>query len=89
MVTEESQNHGLFVDSMVLNQLSIHSLPSLPPIKERVIMTTKTKEKKSITPKWKLNQDDYIALLESIDINAKAINNLIHDVKKVKTRLGI
>ena len=50
-------------------------------------MPTKTKEK----PKnhWRMNQDDYIELLQSIDTNAKAINNLITDVKRIKIRMGI
>ena len=38
---------------------------------------TKEKPKKIAVPKWSMNQDDYIELLESIDTNAKAINNLI------------
>ena len=47
-----------------------------------------TKTKKSPT-KWNLVQDDYLELLKSIDINAKTIATLTHDVKKLKTRLGI
>ena len=50
---------------------------------------TKEKPKKVITPKWSMNQDDYIELLQSIDTNAKAINTLIADVKKVKIRMGL
>jgi len=49
----------------------------------------KEKPKTTTIPKWNMNQDDYIELLKSIDTNAKAINNLIADVKKVKTRLGL
>ena len=49
-------------------------------------MSVKTKKP---TPKWKLDQDDYLELLKSIDINAKTIATLTHDVKKLKTRLGI
>ena len=49
----------------------------------------KEKPKKVATPKWSMNQDDYIELLESIDTNAKAINNLITDVKRIKIRMGI
>jgi len=54
-------------------------------------MPTKTKEKptKETTPKWSMNQDDYIELLESIDTNAQAINTLIKDVKRVKIRMGL
>ena len=54
-------------------------------------MPTKTKEKpkKVTTPKWSMNQDDYIELLQSIDTNAKAINTLIADVKRVKIRMGL
>ena len=50
---------------------------------------TKEKPKKVAVPKWNMNQDDYIELLESIDTNAKAINNLITDVKIIKIRMGI
>ena len=47
---------------------------------------TKTKE----TPKkWKLNQDDYIELLEMVDKNAKAILAFSKDMTRVKSRLGI
>ena len=49
----------------------------------------KEKPKKVAVPKWNMNQDDYIELLESIDTNAKAINNLIADVKRIKTRMGL
>ena len=52
-------------------------------------VTTKEKPKKVATPKWSMKQDDYIALLESIDTNAKAINNLITDIKRIKIRMGI
>ena len=50
---------------------------------------TKEKPKKVVVPKWSMNQDNYIELLESIDTNAKAINNLITDVKRIKIRMGI
>ena len=49
-------------------------------------MPTKTKKPPT---KWNLVQDDYLELLKSIDINAKTIATLTHDVKKLKTRLGI
>ena len=52
-------------------------------------VTTKEKPKKVATPKWSMKQDDYIELLESVDTNAKAINNLITDVKRIKIRMGI
>jgi len=55
-------------------------------------MPIETKEPvkiKKSTAKWKLNQDDYLELLKSIDTNAKTIVTLTHDVKKLKTRLGI
>ena len=52
-------------------------------------VTTKEKPKKVATPKWRMDQDDYIGLLESVDTNAKAINNLITDVKRIKIRMGI
>ena len=57
----------------------------------RLKTPTKTKEKptKVTTPKWSMNQDDYIELLESIDTNAQAINTLIKDVKRVKIRMGL
>ena len=49
----------------------------------------KKKPKKVSTPKWNMNQDDYLELLKSIDTNAKAINNLITDVNRIKIRMGI
>ena len=49
----------------------------------------KEKPKKVATPKWSMNQDDYIELLQSIDNNAKAINTLITDVKRIKIRMGL
>ena len=52
-------------------------------------VTTKEKPEKVATPKWSMKQDDYIELLESVDTNAKAINNLITDVKRIKIRMGI
>ena len=52
-------------------------------------VTTKEKPKKVAVPKWNITQDDYIELLESIDTNAKAINNLITDVKRIKIRMGL
>ena len=57
----------------------------------RLKMPVKTKEKpkKVATPKWSMNQDDYIELLKSIDTNANAINSLITDVKRIKIRMGI
>ena len=50
---------------------------------------TKEKPKKVATPKWSLNQDDYLELLQSVDTNAKAINSLITDIKRIKIRMGI
>ena len=49
----------------------------------------KKKPKKVATPKWSMNQDDYLELLKSVDTNAKAINNLITDVNRIKIRMGI
>ena len=49
----------------------------------------KEKPKKVTTPKWSMNQDDYLELLKSIDTNAKAINTLIADVKRIKIRMGL
>ena len=49
----------------------------------------KEKPKKVATPKWSMNQDDYLELLKSVDANAKAINSLITDVKRIKIRMGI
>ena len=40
----------------------------------------KEKPKKVATPKWSMNQDDYLELLKSIDTNAKTINSLIADI---------
>ena len=57
----------------------------------RLKMPTEVKEKpkKVATPKWSMNQDDYLELLKSIDTNAKAINGLITDVNRIKIRMGI
>ena len=52
-------------------------------------IATKEKPKKVATPKWSMNQDDYLELLKSVDTNAKAINSLITDVKRIKIRMGI
>ena len=52
-------------------------------------VTTKEKPKKVAVPKWSMNQDDYLELLKNVDINAKAINNLTADVKRIKIRMGI
>ena len=52
-------------------------------------MPTKVKEKPKKVVKWNMNQDDYLELLKSIDTNAKAINSLITDVKRIKIRMGI
>jgi len=49
----------------------------------------KSKPKKTVTPKWSMSQNDYVELLKSIDTNAKAVNNLIADVKRIKTRMGL
>ena len=49
----------------------------------------KEKPKKVATPKWSMNQDDYLELLKSIDTNAKAINGLITDVNRIKIRMGL
>ena len=49
-------------------------------------MPVKTKEK---PVKWKLSQDDYLELLESIDKNAKLILTLSEDVRRLKIRIGI
>tara|TARA_R110000824_G_scaffold135043_3_gene298057 strand:- start:310 stop:474 length:165 start_codon:yes stop_codon:yes gene_type:complete len=49
----------------------------------------KEKPKKIVTPKWSMGQDDYIELLKSVDTNAKAINTLIADVKRIKIRMGL
>ena len=39
--------------------------------------------------KWKISQDDYLELLESIDKNAKLILTLSEDVRRLKIRIGI
>ena len=52
-------------------------------------MPTATKEKPKKIAKWSMKQDYYIELLKSIDTNAKAINTLIADVKRVKIRMGL
>ena len=50
------------------------------------MITTKVKEKPK---KWKISQDDYIELLESIDKNAKLLLELSNDVRRLKIRIGI
>ena len=57
--------------------------------RQKMPTEVKEKPKKVATPKWSMSQDDYIQLLKSIDINAKAINNLITDVKRIKIRMGL
>ena len=54
-------------------------------------MPTEVKErpKKVATPKWSMNQGDYLELLKSVDTNAKAINTLIADVNRIKIRMGL
>ena len=49
-------------------------------------MSVKVKEK---PVKWKISQDDYLELLESIDKNAKLILTLSEDVRRLKIRIGI
>ena len=49
-------------------------------------MPVKVKEK---PVKWKLSQDDYLELLESVDKNAKLIFELSNDVRRLKIRIGI
>ena len=49
----------------------------------------KEKPKKVATPKWSMNQDDYLELLKSIDTNAKTINALTTDIKRIKIRMGL
>ena len=55
----------------------------------RLKMPTEVKEKPKKVAKWNMNQDDYLELLKSVDTNAKAINNLIADVKRIKIRMGL
>ena len=56
-------------------------------------MPVATKEKpvkvKEKPVKWKLSQDDYLELLESIDKNAKLLLELSNDVRRLKIRIGI
>jgi hypothetical protein len=66
----------------------------LPSMAAAIEKAAKVKDPPSIAVediklKWSMNQDDYIELLKSIDTNAKAINNLTPDVKRIKTRLGL
>ena len=49
----------------------------------------KEKPKKVVTPKWSMSQDDYLELLKSVDTNAKVINDIITDIKRIKIRMGI
>ena len=50
-------------------------------------MTVKTTEKK--IPKWKLDQNDYLELLESINKNANQILTLTNEVNRLKGRMGL
>ncbi len=52
-------------------------------------MTEAVAKKVTKSPKWAIKQDDYLELLKSIDTNAKTINALMHDVKRIKTRMGL
>ena len=52
-------------------------------------MPTEVKENPKKVIKWNMNHDDYIELLKSVDTNAKAINTLIADVKRIKIRIGL
>tara|TARA_Y100000034_G_C6679157_1_gene298473 strand:+ start:358 stop:576 length:219 start_codon:yes stop_codon:yes gene_type:complete len=55
----------------------------------RRLKMPEVKTKPKTTPQWKLNHEDYLALLKSIDINAKAVNSLVADVKRIKIRMGL
>jgi len=57
--------------------------------RQKMPTEVKEKPKKVTTPRWSMSQDDYIELLQSIDTNAKAINTLIADVKRIKIRMGL
>ena len=50
-------------------------------------MTTATKPKKKLA--WKLNHDDYLELLESVDKNARQILTLTNEVNRLKGRMGL
>ena len=53
------------------------------------MITETTVKKKTATKKWTFTHDEYLNVLEVIDSNTKTITQLLHDVKKLKTRLGI
>ena len=57
--------------------------------RQKMPTEVKEKPKKVATPKWNMDQEDYIELLKSVDTNAKAINSLITDVNRIKIRMGI
>ena len=50
---------------------------------------TTTVKKETATPKWSLSQDDYIALLKSIEINSQNLLNLQNEVNRLKGRMGL
>tara|TARA_R100001594_G_scaffold144322_1_gene193238 strand:+ start:1123 stop:1302 length:180 start_codon:yes stop_codon:yes gene_type:complete len=50
---------------------------------------TATVKKETTTPKWSLSQDDYIALLKSIEINSQNLLNLQNEVNRLKGRMGL
>ena len=51
--------------------------------------TKKETTTKTTTPKWHLNQDDYIALLKTIEINSQHILTLQHEMNRLKGRMGL
>ena len=55
-------------------------------------MPTVTKKKKEPTkkePTWKLNQNDYLDLLRSIEKNSQTILPLTNEVNRLKGRMGL
>ena len=50
-------------------------------------MSTMTKKKKE--PTWKLNHDDYLELLKSVNQNAQQILTLTNEVNRLKGRMGL
>ena len=57
--------------------------------KDKTKVKNNTKPIENKQPKWNLNQNDYIELLRSIEINAQALLNIQGELNKIKRRLGL
>ena len=55
--------------------------------KDKTKVKNNTKPIENKQPKWNLNQNDYIELLRSIEINAQALLNIQGELNKIKREL--